>query len=110
MVGNPEFNRGWLPYHRQCPICHPDNYPSYVLKLESPRLEEDLEFLQEAFDLEDVELPEMPPEHQVVSDSSLKALYGQLSQGDLEELVELFHVDMHAFRYSPEKFQEMVGS
>ena len=80
LVEDEGLNRPWAPFYEQCPICHPgeigesvllasnnalpttlsaDNYPSYVLKSESPRLEEDLEFLQEALDMEEVEFPDV---------------------------------------------------
>ncbi len=63
--------------------------------------------MREVFDLEDVEgIPEGPKE--TVSDTTLKALFSQLDRKDLDDLVEFFHVDFFVYRYSPEKFYQML--
>ena len=69
-------------------------------------MELELEYLQEVFGLEEVDFPS--DKVQRISDSTLRALYSQLSKDELLELVDLYHVDLEMFQYSPQKFLAMM--
>ena len=79
-------------------------FPQFVLKLDN-HFEEDYASLAEDVGLEDLNiessqfgLSTLPSEAQV------KALFSQLSPGQVDDLVNKYHVDLEMYQYSPKQF------
>ena len=83
-----------------------DLLPKFVLKTDSDDFDDEFIHLQEVFGLDDLDLPTV----EVITDVSLKNLYSQLERVDLDELTDLYHIDLHMFQYSPEKIYSIVKS
>ena len=83
-----------------------DLLPKFVLKTDSDDFDDEFIHLQEVFGLDDLDLPTV----EVITDVSLKNLYSQLEKVDLDDLCDLYHVDLDMFQYSPEKFYSIVKS
>ena len=93
------------PFLTELFIFPADLSPSYVLKTDY-HFEEDFEFFQEIFGIEDLEFPlESGTE---VTDMALKALFKQINAADLDGLADLYKIDFEMFQYSPKMFYEIV--
>jgi len=116
-----DFNRPWASYGKDCPVCHPgklasvqynpvtinsspDLFPTFVIKADSPYAEEEVDYLKEVFDLEDVSFPAI----EIFSQKKTVELYAQLTERELEKLIDLYSVDMHMYAYSPSAFYDML--
>ena len=82
----------------------PELFPQFVLKLDD-HFEEDFSSLAEDVGLEDLDIgADAFRQTASPAEDDVKALFRQLTPGQVDDLVTKYRVDLEMFQYSPKQF------
>jgi len=100
VLNHKQLSNHWAPYWYECPVCHQNVRPDFILHLET--LEEDIQEMLKVINLSSFSssFPHTHKQKGVSSSSRTKQLLGELSSWDLKELMNLYRLDFELFNYS----------
>merc|ERR1712226_1225649 len=92
------------PFYHSCPVCNPGLIPDVLIKTESSDFQGEIEYVQEMFGLEDLEFPTLKNG----DDSSWMDSFSQLTESELDLLVDFYKADLNILGYSTKQFYKLI--